>query len=96
MDTSANPLASAAARPRCADRRSGLPLLLRQVVLDLLNTSERRNLVALLTEKLARIAAVRSIRVNELSTALPSRSLQPVRARDYVAFAVPCGIPAAR
>ena len=32
---------------------------------------------------------MRSVGLKEITSAMPPRSLQPVRARDYVAFAVP-------
>jgi transcriptional regulator with PAS, ATPase and Fis domain len=65
------------------------------VASDLLGTSDRRNLAAFLTDRLARLTRLRSIRLNEISisNATAPRSLQPVRARDYVAFAVPVREP---
>lgn len=74
---------------RCADRRTGIFLLVRQVAADLIGARERRNLAGLLTERLSRLAAVRSIRIKEISASMPTRSLQPIRARDYVAYVVP-------
>src|SRR6476619_2603215 len=74
---------------RRADQRAGLDLLLRQVAADLLNASDRRNLAICLTQRLAQLARVRSIGLKEITSTMSPRSLQPVRARDYVAFAVP-------
>ncbi len=74
---------------RRADRRSGIFPLLRQVAVGLIGATERRNLAAILTERLSRLAGVRSIRLKEISASLPTRSLQPIRARDYVAYIVP-------
>ncbi len=74
---------------RRADRRGGLHTLVGEVAASLLLSTERRNLGGLVAEPLARLARVRSIRLNEISCSLSSRSLQPVRARDYVAYAVP-------
>jgi transcriptional regulator with PAS, ATPase and Fis domain len=74
---------------RRADRRAGLDLLLRQVASDLLNTSNRRNLSIILTDRLRELARVRSVGVKEITSTMPPRSAQPIRARDYVAFAVP-------
>lgn len=74
---------------RCADRRAGIFLLVRQVAADLIGASERRNLCAILTDRLGQLAGVRSIRIKEISATMPTRSLQPIRARDYVAFMVP-------
>ena len=71
---------------RRADRRLGIDALVRGVATDLLNTHQRRNFVLLLTQRLAQLTRVRSIRLNELSGTMPPR---PVRARDYVAYAVP-------
>ena len=42
-----------------------------------------------LTQRLAQLTRVRSVRLNEISGAMSTRSLQPIRARDYVAFTVP-------
>lgn len=78
---------------RRADRRGGLHALVRQVGGDLLAASERRNLSAFLTERLSKMVPVRSIRLNEITSSMPTRSLQPVRTRDYVAFAVPVKEP---
>ena len=78
---------------RRADRRSGVHALVRQVSGDLLAASERRNLGAFLTERLSKMVPVRSIRLNEITSTTPTRSLQPVRTRDYVAFAVPVKEP---
>ena len=76
-------------RLRRADRRAGADVLLRHVVTDLLQIAERRNFARILTERLAHLTRVRSIRLNEISGSMPMRSLQPVRARDYIAYAVP-------
>ena len=78
---------------RNADRRAGMFSLVRQVAADLIGTTERRSLSVLLTERLSHIAGVQSIRLNELSASMPSRSGRPVRARDYVAYAVPVREP---
>ena len=74
---------------RRADRRLGIDTLVRGVATDLLKVTTRRNLAMLLTERLAKLTRVRSVRLNEISGAMPARSAQPVRIRDYVAFAVP-------
>ncbi len=78
---------------RRADRRSGVHALVRQVSADLLAASERRNLSVFLTDRLSRMVSVRSIRLNEITSKTPARSLQPVRTRDYVAFSVPVKEP---
>jgi transcriptional regulator with PAS, ATPase and Fis domain len=74
---------------RRADRRLGLDTLLRSIAGDLLNTCDRRNLSVFLTQRLAQIARVRSIGLKEISSSMSPRALQPIRARDYVAFQVP-------
>jgi transcriptional regulator with PAS, ATPase and Fis domain len=74
---------------RRADRRVGLDTLLRWVATDLLQVNNRRNFAMLLTERLAKLTRVKSVRLNEISGAMPTRSVQPVRIRDYVAYAVP-------
>ena len=76
-------------RCRRADRRAGVAALLSGVTGDVLTTMDRRNFVMFLTERLASLARVRSVRVKEIASALAPRSLQPVRARDYIAFSVP-------
>jgi transcriptional regulator with PAS, ATPase and Fis domain len=78
---------------RGADRRSGLVLLIRHLATDLVATDARRNLAGLLLERLKRLDGVRAIRLNELSASMPSRSSQPIRARDYVAYVVPVREP---
>ncbi len=78
---------------RSADRRSGILSLVRHVAADLITTTERRNLPRFLTARLSQLAGVRSIRLKELSASMPTRSLQPVRARDYVAYVVPVKEP---
>ena len=74
---------------RRADRRVGIDALVRGVAADLLNTNTRRNLAMLLTQRLAQLTRVRTVRLNEISGSMSPRSLQPVRVRDYVAYAVP-------
>jgi DNA-binding NtrC family response regulator len=78
-----------AMQPRHADRRDGIHTLVRQVAVDLLATSQRRDLPVLLIERLQRIAPVKSLRLSEIAGGRPGRSGQPVRARDYIAYPVP-------
>ena len=89
MDVVANHPSPPQRHSRRADRRLGIDTLVRGVAADLLTTNTRRNFAMLLTERLAQLTRVRSVRLNEISGSLPTRSLQPVRARDYVAYAVP-------
>ena len=88
MDAS-GPTISTQRHSRRADRRVGVESLVRRVVSDLLNTNNRRNLAMFLTQRLAQLTRVRSVRLNEISGTMSTRSLQPIRARDYVAFTVP-------
>jgi len=74
---------------RRADRRLGVDALLRSITADVLNAGDRRNLSVFLTQRLAQIARVRSIGLKEISSSMSPRALQPIRARDYVAFQVP-------
>lgn len=78
---------------RVADRRGGILPIIRQVAADLIGTTARRNLAVFLTQRLARLDGIRSIRLNEIEASTPTRSLQPIRARDYVAFMVPVKEP---
>ena len=87
MDASPNITIASPRQLRRADRRAGLDLLLRHIASDLVNRSDRRNLSIILTERLRQLAHVRSIGLKEISSTM--RSVQPVRARDYVAFSVP-------
>lgn len=80
-------------QPRVADRRSGIGPVIRQVAVDLIETNARRNLAALLIKRLGHLPGIRSIRLNDISASLPTRSLQPIRSRDYVAFIVPVKEP---
>ncbi|HWI19782.1 MAG TPA: sigma 54-interacting transcriptional regulator [Vicinamibacterales bacterium] len=66
-----------------------MDILLRQVASDLLGAPDRRHLAVYLTQRLAQLANVRSVGLKEISNAMPRRAIQPIRARDYVAFSVP-------
>lgn len=74
---------------RRADRRAGVDVLLQQVANDLLSAPDRRRLAVYLTQRLAQLTSARSVGLKEISAAMSPRAIQPVRARDYVAFAVP-------
>ena len=89
MDTAPVIATSPPRQCRRADRREGIDTLVRRVTTDFLNTNHRRNFAVFLTERLAQLTKVRSVRLNEISGAMPTRSLQPVRVRDYVAYSVP-------
>ena len=89
MDASGPTTLTAHKYCRRADRRVGVETLVRHVVSDLLNTNNRRSFAMFLTQRLAQLTRVRSVRLNEISGTMPTRSLQPIRARDYVAYSVP-------
>src|SRR5688572_26895402 len=74
---------------RRADRRAGVNALLRNVAADLINAPDRRRLSGIVSERLRQLAHVRNIGLKEISSTMSPRSLQPIRARDYVAFNVP-------
>src|SRR5687767_12219459 len=78
MAASVKATATPETQARRADRRSGAHALVRQVGGDLLAASERRNLGVFLTERLARMVPARSIRLNEITSTIPTRSLQTV------------------
>ena len=69
MDAS-GPTISAHRHSRRADRRAGVESLVRRVASDLLNTNDRRNLAMFLTQRLAQLTRVRSVRLNEISGAM--------------------------
>jgi transcriptional regulator with PAS, ATPase and Fis domain len=63
--------------------------LVREVATEWITHTGRPDLPALLVSRLRSLVSVKTLRLNELATAPAIRSLQPVRAADYVAFAVP-------
>ena len=89
MDAGANISIASTRQLRRADRRAGLDALIRHVASDLINAPDRRHLANILTERLRQLAHVRSIGLKEITSTMSPRSLQPIRARDYVAFSVP-------
>ena len=89
MDASGPTTTTAHRSCRRADRRVGVETLVRRVTSDLLNTNNRRNLGMFLTQRLAQLTRVRIVRLNEVSGTVSTRSLQPIRTRDYVAYSVP-------
>jgi len=80
---------------RQIERRGGLHTLLRDLASEVERPRDRRDLASALTERLARVTPVRSIRLSELKGAA-LRSSHPIRARDYVAFAIPTADPGRR
>lgn len=83
-------------RPRPADRRAGLHAVLRDLATELQTSGDRVDLTAVLTANLGALMPVRDVRLSELKGVSALRDGLPVRARDYVAFAVPVADPARR
>lgn len=74
---------------RKADRRAGLHDLVREVATDCVGQSAQPDLPTMLIGRLRRILTAKSVRLHEITGAPTIRTGQPVRARDYVAYAVP-------
>ncbi len=81
---------------RQLERRRALHTLLRDLASEVERPRERRDLASALTERLARVTPVRSIRLSELKGAAALRMSHPIRARDYIAFAIPTADPGRR
>lgn len=84
-----------AKRARQLERRGGLHALVRDLAREIDRPRDRRDLATALTDRLARIAPVRSVRLSDLKGAT-ARSSLPVRARDYLAFTIPTSDPTRR
>ncbi len=74
---------------RRADRRAGVPDMVRDVARDWLATGGRGDLQAVLLRRLRRVIRGANVRFNELPGSPALRASQPIRAKDYAAFAVP-------
>jgi DNA-binding NtrC family response regulator len=74
---------------RRADRRAGVHRLVREVAADWLTQTGTHDLKSLVVRRLRAMLPMQSVRLNELPSAPSIRVGQPIRARDYVAFAVP-------
>jgi len=74
---------------RRADRRAGLHQLVREVATDWVTQNGGHDLKAMVLGRLRLLLPAQSVRLNELTSGPPIRVGQPVRARDYVACAVP-------
>lgn len=81
---------------RKADRRAGLHELLREVTTEWLTHNGQTDLRAVLSNKLRRMLAARSVQVNELAASPGPRGSQPIRARGYIAYTVPTADTAKR
>jgi transcriptional regulator with PAS, ATPase and Fis domain len=74
---------------RKADRRTGFNDLVREVATDCLAHSTPNDLRTMLVAKLRRLVQAKTVQFSELPGTPSLRVGQPVRTRDYVAFAVP-------
>jgi transcriptional regulator with PAS, ATPase and Fis domain len=74
---------------RKADRRVGLHDLVREMATDWVANSGPQQVRTMLSARLRRLLAAKSVQFNELPGAPSLRVGQPVRTSDYVAFAVP-------
>jgi len=74
---------------RKADRRAGLHELVREVALEWLGHPGGTDLQSAFLGRLRGLIPAQSVRLNELTGTASIRVGQPVRTRDYVAFAVP-------
>ncbi|MGH9174447.1 MAG: sigma-54 interaction domain-containing protein, partial [Vicinamibacterales bacterium] len=74
---------------RKADRRAGLPDLVREVTTAWMMQNGEPDLKAMLAGRLRQLVTAKSVAFSELAGTSPLRVDQPVRARDYVAIAVP-------
>jgi DNA-binding NtrC family response regulator len=74
---------------RRADRRAGVHELIRDVVQDWIGSRGHLDVQNSLVARLRRILPAQTVRVNEVSGSTLLRVGQPVRAKDYAAFAIP-------
>jgi DNA-binding NtrC family response regulator len=74
---------------RRIDRRAGLADLVREVTTAWATLSGEANLRTMMAGRLRRLVMAKTVSINETSGPATIRVGQPVRARDYVAFAVP-------
>jgi hypothetical protein len=74
---------------RRADRRGGVHQLVREVATDWVTQSGTHDLKGMVVRRLRAMMPTQSVQLNELPTGPSIRVGQPVRARDYVAYAVP-------
>lgn len=96
--TRSHPGTAGARGGRCArrvERRGGLHTLVRDLAKEIVRARDRRDLASALTERLAGVTPVRSVRLSEVKVA-GAGSLQPIRAPDYLAFSVPTADPQRR
>jgi transcriptional regulator with GAF, ATPase, and Fis domain len=63
------------------------------VAADLVTTFNRRNFSAFVTDRLMRLARVKSVRLSEVSHSLPPRHTRPIRSRDHLGLVIPVREP---
>ncbi len=78
---------------RRADRRAGLSDLVREISAAWITRGSDPDLKSLLASRLCRLVSAKTVGITELTGSSSIRVGQPVRARDYVAFAVPMTDP---
>src|SRR5918994_1132545 len=97
MDVTPAALMRTAFTPRRKlERRAGLHDLVREVASDWMAQAGSPDFQTMLVTRLRHLVPAKSVRLNELSGAPSIRVGQPVRSRDYVAYAVPIADPARR
>ena len=96
MNGAGGGLPAAYAPRRRADRRSGLNDLVREVATDCLAHDAPRDLRTMLAAKVRRLVQAKTVQFSELAGTPALRVGQPVRTRDYIAYAVPTGDAAKR
>jgi transcriptional regulator with PAS, ATPase and Fis domain len=74
---------------RKADRRVGLHDLVREMATDWVANKGPQDVRTMLVARLRRLLAAKNVQFNEVPGAALMRVAQPVRTKDYVAFAVP-------
>jgi DNA-binding NtrC family response regulator len=81
---------------RKLERRAGLHDLVREVATDWMAQAGRPDVQAMLVARLRQLVPAKSVRLNEMTGTPSIRVGQPVRAHDYVAYAVPISDSARR
>ena len=90
METTVGPAPTGAFVPkRRAERRVGLHDLVREMATDWVSNNGPKDVSAMMLARLRRLLTLKSVQFNELVGGASVRIGQPVRTRDYVAFAVP-------
>ena len=91
MDGTVTTLTTTPQPKRKADRRIGLHDVVREVATDCLTQSLASDLRPILLARLRRVVQAKSLQFSEIPPTPALRTNQPVRTRDYVAYAVATG-----